>query len=86
MNEKELKEWHNKAFGNMREINRLKGMCGCFCCCETFNYNEINEYIEENEEDTVRTALCPTCEIDSVLPSEDMELLGAMRKRYFGKG
>lgn len=63
-------------------------ICGCFYCLEIFAATEINEWIDEG-----KTALCPRCEIDSVLgnapifgrilPVEDKEFLSAMHKQWF---
>lgn len=58
-------------------------VCGCFYCLRTFPPTDIREWI-----DLGRTALCPHCKIDAVLPdaygftpSED--LLAAMHERWF---
>jgi len=37
--------------------------CGCFYCLEIFKPTEINNWIK----DTLGTALCPYCGIDSVI-------------------
>jgi hypothetical protein len=36
--------------------------CGCFYCLKIFNPSEITEWCDNEE-----TALCPYCEIDSVI-------------------
>lgn len=41
--------------------------CGCFFCLKIFEYDEIKEWIDSNE----NTALCPYCGIDSVIPESD---------------
>jgi hypothetical protein len=45
-------------------------VCGCFYCLSTFNPEFIKEWTDSN-----RTALCPKCGIDSVLPESDMYIL-----------
>lgn len=38
--------------------------CGCFYCLAVFPPNEITQWIDDDQ-----TALCPKCEIDSVIGS-----------------
>jgi len=54
------------------------GVCGCFCCCNVFDYDSINEWIDDK-----LTALCPRCGVDSVLPTDDKNLLVRMEKHWF---
>jgi len=37
-------------------------VCGCYYCCQTLEYSEIQEWIDHKQ-----TALCPYCGIDSVI-------------------
>lgn len=46
-----------------KEIITKSSKCGCFFCIKIFDPNEIEEWIDPNED----TALCPYCDIDSVL-------------------
>ena len=39
-------------------------LCGCFYCLATFPPGELSEWIDDGQ-----TALCPKCEIDSVIGS-----------------
>ena len=41
--------------------------CGCFYCMQVFDSKEVKEFLNEKS----GTALCPYCEIDSVLPERD---------------
>lgn len=75
--------WHEKAILNSK-------YCGCFNCLEIYPTSEITEWIEESEK-TIRgkgkTALCPKCDIDTVLPeSKHYELTAVilirMNKEY----
>ena len=53
--------------------------CSCFCCCKVFPPQEINRWCDNG-----KTAICPKCGIDSVLPGEcTEELLEAMHHYYF---
>lgn len=43
-------------------------ICGCFCCLEIFDPQEIEEWIiEDTPIDRRGTAICPRCGIDSVI-------------------
>lgn len=55
---------HSKCIRNREALQRV-GRCGCFYCLAIFDPEEIGEWIEDEGGDT---ALCPRCEIDSVLP------------------
>ncbi len=66
--------------------------CGCFYCISTFAPDEIVDWLDERDfnpsSDSERTALCPKCCIDSVLPRKDYyeitdELLEGMHALYF---
>ncbi len=58
------------------------GQCSCFYCMETFPSTDVVTYV-----DMGKTALCPRCGIDSVLPEawvhKSPELLKEMHKRFF---
>jgi hypothetical protein len=54
---------HRHSLGNRSEIEKST-TCGCFYCLTTFTPGEIKEWIDENQ-----TALCPKCEVDSVIGS-----------------
>jgi hypothetical protein len=75
--------WHEKAILNSK-------LCGCFYCEKIFSATEISEWIEESKDcprGAGRTALCPHCDIDTVLPESNLyeitpELLAAMNKEW----
>ncbi len=64
--------------------------CGCFCCLSIFNSSEIEEWlIAPNFCDRHGTAICPKCDIDSVIGESSgypitPEFLNAMNKKWFG--
>ena len=75
--------WHEKAI--------LKSnLCGCFNCLEMFPPSEIEEWIEEPEDcprGPGKTAMCPKCDIDTVLPESEyyelnIELLKVMNHEW----
>lgn len=58
---------HKYCKNNKPELE-VKQKCGCFYCLEIFDSTEINEWvIEDNRADKYGTAICPKCEIDSVI-------------------
>jgi hypothetical protein len=76
--------WHEDAIGQSKK-------CGCFYCMAIFDPSEIEEWVEESSDGprgTGKTALCPYCGIDAVLPESSLysltpELLKAMHEKYF---
>ncbi len=79
------------ACGWHEELVRKSQKCGCFYCLRIFNADEIDEWIEDGPNcprGPGKTALCPYCLIDSVIPdaavSELTEiLLREMNRVYF---
>jgi hypothetical protein len=67
--------------------------CGCFYCLATFAPAEITEWVDPPEGSDWgkkgKTALCPRCGIDSVLPDDvpgaplSGDLLEAMKQHWF---
>jgi hypothetical protein len=65
--------------------------CGCFYCLSIFASVEVAEWVDEPPDSprgAGKTANCPRCGIDAVLPDGDQvevtaELLTAMNHRYF---
>lgn len=78
-----LKEAHAHSSYHWGELYR-SAVCGCFYCCETFSFYEIEEWVDRGV-----TALCPECGIDSVIgnasgyPVEEKHFLKAMRGYWF---
>ena len=64
--------------------------CGCFCCTEIFDSSEITEWlIEDNPADIHGTAICPKCDIDSVISEATgypitEEFMNSMHDIWFG--
>lgn len=44
-------------------------LCGCYYCLEIYSPTEIREWADRG-----RTAICPRCEIDAVLPGSKVDL------------
>jgi NAD-dependent SIR2 family protein deacetylase len=76
--------WHEEAILESKK-------CGCFYCLRIFPPDEIIEWIKESENcprGPGKTAVCPYCGIDSVLPDIiDYELtkefLKSMQDKFF---
>lgn len=63
-------------------------LCGCFYCLATYPSSEIEEWTDEDRVGIGQTALCPRCDIDSVIGSASGfgitgEFLSAMKRFYF---
>ena len=77
---------HEHRFDNAEEIGRST-TCGCFHCLAIFPPTVIEEWVEMGEV----TALCPECDVDSIIGSASWypitkSFLAAMRKRWFNIG
>lgn len=79
-----LSGWHETA---ILSSNR----CGCFYCLSIFAPDDIEEWVDEPPNcprGAGRTALCPACGIDAVLPDLPevglhVELLRMMQVQFF---
>ncbi|WP_266206413.1 cytoplasmic protein [Pontibacter kalidii] len=77
---------HNHCHSHKVEVLASE-MCVCFYCQNTFSPNEIKEWFEES--DGRVTAVCPKCNIDSVLgsksglPLTDKEFIDEMTEYFF---
>jgi len=71
------------AFHNKNEIDFCKE-CGCYNCFKIFDKKEIKKWTDNS-----KTALCPFCETDTVLPDTAYplkeELLKEINNYWFGK-
>lgn len=81
----DLKAIHDKSIHHKQAVLESP-LCGCFYCLRIYAPSEIKEWVARDDE---RTAICPHCGIDSVLPSIAVdlrpELLKAMQSRWFGR-
>lgn len=81
--QRNLKAAHRFCSGNKESLKK-DNLCGCFYCLEIFHPSEIEEWIDSNE----NTALCPHCEIDSIIGQNSgfpitKEFLSKMNKYWF---
>lgn len=78
-----IKKVHQFSSEHKKELLESE-LCGCFFCCKTFKPDEIIDWIEDKNGET---AICPHCDIDSVLsdkyPIKDDDFLSEMNKYWF---
>jgi len=75
--------WHEKAILNSY-------FCGCFNCLSFFPPLKITSWLDESPDcprGVGRTAMCPKCNIDTVLPDSipgglSLHILELMQKAY----
>ncbi|MGY3703309.1 hypothetical protein BW731_02260 [Vagococcus martis] len=65
----------HKLSVNNKSLLKESVTCGCFYCIRLFEYGDIIECIGGISDDT---ALCPFCEIDSVLPESELYQLNEL--------
>ena len=78
----QLHEAHEHSVSNRVAINK-SGWCGCFSCCQVYPAEEVQDWTDKGE-----TALCPKCNIDSIIGdasglSLNMQLLRQMQRQFF---
>ncbi|WP_339879113.1 cytoplasmic protein [uncultured Algoriphagus sp.] len=78
----EIKKASKYSIYNMAELAN-SNLAGCYYCKSIFNAIEIKETADDG-----KTALCPKCGIDSVLPESspfklNSETLSAVNKYWF---
>lgn len=81
-----LKQAHDASIRNEAALQD-SDQAGCFHCCVVFAPAQITDWVREQV--GCKTAICPHCGIDSVLPSKagfplTPEFLRAMEQRWFG--
>ncbi len=73
---------HARSLNN-RSVVEAGGPCGCFYCLAIFDASEVVEWVDACE----ATALCPRCQIDTVLSSRtdpiDAGFLRRMHDHWF---
>ena len=80
---RELETAHKKSFQN-EPLVRIAKDCACFRCLEHFPPTAITNWVNDKLH---RTAICPKCNIDTVLTEETLDkvpdnLLKAMQDEY----
>lgn len=86
MDELELEKAHRHSINNESEIEK-SSVCGCFYCKKIFTPSIIQEWLNDDKDDT---ALCPYCQIDAVIGSSSgyeitSTFLQELHDKYFNK-
>lgn len=92
MTEQEMLDLHDKSFGGYDNILPDEPV-GCFYCERTFNGRDVGFVTERprSRKAWQKTAVCPTCGIDSIIPltnvnvEDQWRVLEEMRRRWFGE-
>jgi len=84
-NKNDIIEAHKHSINHKSAISKDK-KCGCFYCLQIFSPKEITEWIEDKIDGT---AVCPYCNIDSVVGESSgfpitKEFLLKMNEYWFG--
>lgn len=71
---------HNRTLVEESEV------CGCYHCLAVFSKHDITQWTDDH-----RTALCPACSVDAVVPQTagvvlDADTLRSVQQHWFGKG
>lgn len=88
MNAIDLEQAHKHCIFNEDEV--LESLsCGCFYCGHIFTPAQI-KYFSDEKNNMKRTALCPRCEVDSVIGDKSgfkitAEFLKEMNAHWFNK-
>lgn len=82
-NQDELEVIHESCYKHRNQIKSLDQRCGCFYCELFFTAKDIESWTDDKQ-----TALCPNCDIDSVLIESEFVsitpyLLRQMHLKYF---
>ncbi len=72
----EITDAATMAFKNK---TKLPKECSCYHCLKSFKLEEIKEWTDQG-----KTALCPSCLIDSVIPKQESDLLAKIHNYWFG--
>lgn len=80
--ESQLNRLHTYASHN-RDLVEKSDKCYCFYCKSVFDSSEVDRYLNDE-----KTALCPKCNVDSVIPDSineplDEEIIAEMQEYWF---
>ena len=82
MEQYDLEKAHEYSSYHKAELEK-DNICGCFFCLKIYNPKEIEEWVDGG-----KTAICPKCDMDSVIGESSgfpitKEFLCAMYKKWF---
>jgi hypothetical protein len=61
-------------------------VCGCYYCLSTFAPSTIEEWTDFDHNGVGRTALCPQCGVDAVIPSHPSRRITPELRRLHDDG
>jgi len=78
----------HRASINHRAVIEGSDLCGCFHCRAQFSPKEIERWVDDGPDGCETTAMCPRCDIDSVLGDRSgfpisAEFLDEMHRYWF---
>ncbi len=84
LSESELRQLHKASFRNESRVKKSE-LVSCFDCAQIFSASLVTWWVDDDPE---RTAMCPLCETDAILPDDEEilithDLLQQMNKRWF---
>ena len=68
----DINKAHSFSIRHLSSIQRSE-KCGCFHCLGIFSPDDIEEWVDEDDEGVGTTALCPKCGIDAVVGDHDIK-------------
>ena len=77
MNINELIKKHKYTVKNRQDLEKVD-LCGCFYCNKIYSPKEIKKWCDDQQ-----TAICPYCNIDSVIKNPSQEDLNILHEYYF---
>lgn len=77
MNNQDIKNAPKLAWNNH---NLLKDNCGCYHCLEIINVQDIKEWTDYG-----KTAICPKCNCDCLIPEIDLNNLKKIQDYWIKK-
>jgi hypothetical protein len=83
----QIRDAHRASINHRAQIE-CSDRCGCFHCGALFQPKEIEHWVDEGPDGRGTTAMCPRCDIDSVLGDQSgfpisAEFLDEMHRYWF---
>lgn len=82
--QQEFFEYLHKFCISNQELLKSSNLCGCFYCKKIYEKDLIKDWINDKKG---KTARCPYCGVDSILPDSEvklsLELLEEMNRKWF---
>jgi hypothetical protein len=84
-----IRDAHRRSIHHRADIESSQ-LCGCFHCMAQFSPREIHRWVDDGPDGRGTTAMCPRCDIDSVLGDRSgfpvsEEFLQEMHRYWFAE-